>query len=320
MSPVSPEDIKRAYERIAPYVQRTQCVTSPTPTAPAGTQVFLKLENQQHTGSFKLRGACNMVLTLTAEERHRGIVTASTGNHGAGVSFAAKQAGSSAKVFVPNHANPEKLQQILQNGAEIEYSGDDCVDTEFNARSFARSHDRAYVPPYNHSAIIAGQGTVGLELAEQVPHLDVVFVAVGGGGLISGVAIALKSFNPNIQIVACSPENSCVMHQSLAAGSLLDAPSEPTLSDSTAGGIEPDSMTFPICKALVDRSITVSEPEIAAAMRTLYRDHKQVVEGAAGVAFAGMQRLLPELPGQTIAVVICGGNVPSSVFSEVIGD
>lgn len=320
MSPIALDDIRRAHERIAPYIKRTPCIASTPPEGVSETQVFLKLENEQHTGSFKLRGACNMVLGLPPSERQRGIVTASTGNHGAGVSFAAQQTDCEATVFVPNHANPEKLQQIATNGATIKYSGDDCVDTEFNARAFAKEYNLAYIPPYNHPAIIAGQGTVGLELAEQAPHLDAVFVAVGGGGLIAGISVALKSLNPTIQIIACSPENSCVMHQSLAAGTLLDVPSLPTLSDSTAGGIEPGSMTFPICQQLIDRSLTVSEAEIASAMRHLNREHGLVIEGAAGVAYAGMAATISEFSGRSVAVIICGGNVPRSVFAEVIGD
>ena len=156
-----------------------------------------------------------MVLGLLPDERHRGIVTASTGNHGAGVSFAALRTGCEATVFVPTMPTRRSCNRSRKT-APRSNGGDDCVDTEFNARAFASEHDRAYIPPYNHPDIIAGQGTIGLELADQIPDLNAVFVAVGGGGLIAGVSRALKSLNPDIEVIACSPENSCVMHQSLA--------------------------------------------------------------------------------------------------------
>ncbi len=310
--------IEAAASRINGLIKRTEALLSPSLSKELEARVYLKLENTQHTGSFKLRGASNMVLGLTAQERQRGVVTASTGNHGSGVSFASKMAECPATVFVPKTANEEKLKLVRENGATVLRSGDDCVETEFNARAYAAEHRLSYIPPYNHREIIAGQGTVGLELLEQIPTVDKVFVAVGGGGLISGIATALKARRNDIEVIACSPENSCVMHHSLQAGTLLDLPSEPTLSDSTAGGIEPDSITFPICQALVDDSVTVSESEIAEAMGYIYRVHGMVVEGAAGVALAGLRRMATECAGQTVCVVLCGSNVPKAIFESAV--
>ena len=190
----------------------------------------------------------NKLLSLSQEERERGVVTASTGNHGAAVAFGLRHVGAAGIVFVPENAAKSKMANIEMLGAEVRTFGHDSAKTEAYARQFAAQEGMIYISPYNDPQIIAGQGTIGVELVWQLETIDAVFVSVGGGGLISGVAGYLKSRLPQVQIIGCSPQNSQVIIQSVKAGEILDLPSLPTLSDGTAGGVEAGSITFPLCR------------------------------------------------------------------------
>ncbi len=308
--------IEAADSRIRPYVRETPVERSralDTRTC----KVYLKLENIQHTGSFKLRGAFNRLLRLSDDERARGVVAASSGNHGAAVAWAAESLGISAEVFVPDHAAKPKVDAIRRLGATVTFFGTDGLDTELEAREVAQSRGCTYVSPYNDADVLAGQGTLGSELRRQLPRLDTVYVAVGGGGLIGGMAIDLKSFLPDVRLVGCLPEHSPVMAKSVAAGAIVEMPSLPTLSDGTAGGIEAGSLTFPICQRLVDDWVTVSEEEIAAAMRHCLTVEHTLVEGAAGVAVAAFWRQAPQCHG-VAAIVLCGANVSGETLRRVL--
>ena len=280
--------------------------------------VHLKLENHQETGSFKLRGACNKLLLMDESIRSRGIVTASTGNHGAAVARSARRLGVPARVFVPGNADPSKIASMQHDGAVIEQVGSDCVESEEAARDHAEAHGLAYVSPYNDPDVVAGQGSIGVELLRQMESVDTVFIAMGGGGLISGVGLYLKSHLPDVEICACSPENSAVMHHSLEAGRLLEMESLPTLSDGTAGGVESGSITYELCHKAVDRSILVTEAEIAASMRGLIGDQHLMVEGAAAMAVAAFLKERERHAGKRVAIVLCGANVSRSVLCEVL--
>ncbi len=308
---------RAAAERIAKHVRKTPLVRSSTFSDELEADVWFKLENQQETGSFKLRGATNRLLTLGDEDRERGCVTASSGNHGAATACALQKLGASGTIYVPEQTSPAKVAKIRGYGGNIEFFGTDGLDTEQHARSQAEASGRTYVSPYNDPEVIAGQGTCGVEIADQLADVDVVFVAVGGGGLIGGVGAVLKSHNPKIRIVGCQPEASAVMARSVAAGELLDLPSKPTLSDGTAGGIEPDAITFPLAEAVVDEWIEVAEDEITNAMRHYMDSEGHVIEGAAGVAVAAMLLQKQELRGKKVVTVICGGNISDAVLSEV---
>ena len=203
-------------------------------------------------------------------------------------------------------------------GAAVKQVGDDCLLAESAAREEAAEQGLAYVSPYNDPEVVAGQGTLGRELHEQLEGIDAVFISMGGGGLISGVGNFLKAVRPGIEVVACSPANSCVMHQSLEAGELLDLPSEPTLSDGTAGGVEEGSITFELCQACIDRSVTVTEEEIAAAMKTVIGAHHTCIEGAAGVAAAAFLQDPDRYAGKDVAIVMCGANASIDVLKEVL--
>ncbi len=233
------KEVIAAEIRIRPYIRKTILEYSPYYSRLTEGNVHFKLENLQHTGSFKLRGAMNKMLSLSPTQRDRGVVTASTGNHGAAVAYGLGKLGGRAIVFVPQNASHVKIQVIEGLGAEVHHFGDDTADTEAHARKFAEQKGLAYISPYNDIQIIGGQGSIAVELVNELNRIDIVFVALGGGGLISGIAGYLKSNQPAVEIIGCSPQNSQVMIQSVDAGQILDLPSLPTISDGTAGGIDP---------------------------------------------------------------------------------
>jgi threonine dehydratase len=308
----------RAGERIRPYIRKTIVEHSLALSQPGGANVYCKLENLQYTGSFKARGAMNKLLSLTDKERARGIVTASTGNHGAAVARSVKVLDATGLVFVPEDASPSKVQAIERLGTEVRYHGQDCVEAEVYARQYAAQNGLCYVPPYNDLQVIAGQGTIGVELMEQLDRIDVVYVSLGGGGLISGIAAYLKSVRPGIRIVGCSPEHSQVMIQSVRAGQIVDLPSLPTLSDGTAGGIEAGSITFGLCRELVDEYVTVTEHEIAENLRLFMDTHHMLIEGAAAVAIASYLKTRERFAGQNVVIVICGANISLKTLKTIL--
>ena len=312
--------IMEAAERIRPYIRQTLLDPSTFYTQRTGAEVYFKCENLQHTGSFKARGALNKILSLSTDERAKGIVTASTGNHGAACAFAMQQVGASGIVFVPETAVPTKLAAIKRLGAEIRTFGTDSIETENHARAFATAQGMAYVPPYNDPFVMAGQGTIAVELLQQLPNLDAVFVAVGGGGLIGGIASYLKAAKPSVQVFGCSPENSQVMAQSVAAGELLDLPSLPTLSDGTAGGVETDSITFPPCRNFVDHYLSVTEAEIATSLRDFMGVQHMLIEGSAAVPIAAFLKLADQLKGLRVAILLCGANISLDTLKKVLDD
>ena len=212
-------------------------------------------------------------------------------------------------MFVPENASPTKVAAIRALGAEVRTHGFDGVETEIFARRYASESGRSYLSPYNDPEVVAGQGTVGVELARQLPDVDAVFVAVGGGRLISGIATHLKAIRPEIRVIGCSPQNSAVMIESVRSGRVLELESKPTLSDGTAGGIEQDAITFDLCRALVDDYETVSEAEIVAAAQVFIGAHHMLIEGAAAVPLAAYLRQRDAFVGQTVAVVLCGANI-----------
>lgn len=306
-----------AAERIADIVCLTPLKHSPELSREVGAEVYLKLENLQHTGSFKLRGASNRLMTLSREQRDKGCVAASSGNHGAAVAFAMQKLGTTGVIFVPEQTSSVKVDAIRGYGGKVEFFGSDGVDTEQHAREYARQEGMVYLSPYNDAEVVAGQATCGIEIANALPDVDAAFIAVGGGGLISGVGSVLKSRNANTRIFACQPEASAVMARSIEAGRILDLPSEPTLSDGTAGGIEADSITFEFCRAVVDNFVLVSEAQIAASMRQFIAVHDQVIEGAAAVAIAAMLECASDIKNKQVVVVICGGNVSRATLDTI---
>ncbi len=301
--------VQAAETRIRPWIKETPL--EPSPLGP-----HLKLENLQHTGSFKARGAFSKLLALGSVARAGGVIAASTGNHGAAVAYAAGKLGISARIVVPEGADPGKLAKIRELGGILETHGSDSGLSERYARSRAEREGLPYISPYNDLDVVGGQGTIGIELALQLPRANAVFIALGGGGLLAGVAAQLKSVWPGVQIIGCSPKNSPVMIESIRAGRILELESRPTLSDGTAGGVEEGAITFELVRELADAYETVSETEIRLAMRLVLETHGQAVEGAAGVALAGYLRQAERWRGRTVVAILCGGNVSQSLLSR----
>lgn len=302
--------IQQAHTRLRPHVRETPLELSLALSQISGAEVYLKLENLQHTGSFKVRGALNKLLSLSPEQLRKGVVAASSGNHGAGVAFGLARLGAKGLVFVPEGASPSKLEAIRRYGAEVRVFGHSGDDTEVYARAYAAERGLVYISPYNDPDVIAGQGTLGLEIAQQMPEPpQAVFVTVGGGGLISGIAAYLKQAYPQTRIIGCQPQNDATMLASVRAGRIVSIAARPTLSDGSAGGLEPGAITFELCRTLVDDWVTVSEEEIKAAMRLFIETHHQLLEGAAGVALAALLQRAEQYRGQRVVVVVCGANI-----------
>ena len=319
---LTPKNIKKevqlAEKRIRLHIRETILEHSLYLSQHGNANVYCKLENLQFTGSFKTRGAMNKVLSLTPEEQRHGVVTASTGNHGAAVAFSLNKLNTSGIIFVPEIASSNKVEAIERLGAEVRYFGQDCVEAEAHARKYASENQMTYISPYNDLQVAAGQGTIGIELARQLDTFDAVFVSLGGGGLISGIAGYLKSINPNVHIIGCSPENSQVMIQSVKAGKILDLPSLPTLSDGTAGGLEPGAITFELCQALVDDYITVTEDEIKESLRLFMQTHHMMIEGAAAVAIASYLKMHKQFKGKNVVIIICGANISLEILKGIL--
>ena len=310
-------NIEQVYKRSNPHIRHTPLEHSPYLSNLASANVFLKLDNIQKTGSFKFRGAISKMTSMSDQEKSNGVVTASTGNHGAACSLAMSTLQIKGKIVVPENVHKNKVENILNLGGEVEYYGDDCIDAEERAQEISKTTGATYISPYNDEAIVCGQGTMGLEIWEDLKGVDAVFISVGGGGLISGVGGYLKSMNESIQVYGVSPKNSCVMYKSLKAGKQLDLPSEPTLSDGTAGGVEFGSMTFEMCKEIIDDFSIVSEGEIAKGIQIGVEKHHQLIEGAAGTAIAGFMKQKDKFKDKTVVLVMCGGNISGAVLKSV---
>jgi threonine dehydratase len=310
--------IRQAHTALRPEVAVTPLAYSPRLSALSGLELYLKCEHLQHTGSFKYRGASNKVRLLTEHQRQQGVITASSGNHGQGVALAGNAAGVPVTVYATTTASSLKLDAIRALGAQVVTLDTDPLSVELEAARQAERQGTLFVSPYNDLQIIAGQGTIGMEIHEQLPEVDAVFVAVGGGGMVSGIGTALKYLSPKVEIIGCWPENAPTMERSLAAGEIIEMDELDTLSDGTAGGIEPGSITFPLCQRVIDRTVLVSEDDIRAAMKAVARYERWIIEGAAGVALAGALKMAGDYQGKRVAVILCGRNILLEKFVGAI--
>ena len=317
MHPVLPE-ILSAEERIRSHVLQTPVIHSMPLSNRTGADVHLKMESEQYTNSFKARGAMNKVLSLSSEERARGVVTASTGNHAQGAARACMIAGCPGTIYLPKNVDSSKAEAIGRYPVDLVFNNGDALATELHAKHQAAVLGRVWISPYNDPQIIGGQGTIGLELSRQLPSLDDVFVTVGGGGLIGGIAVYLKERMPGTRVIGCQPENSAAMYHCVRAGGIVSTEHFETLSDGSAGDVEPGSITFPICRDLVDDYILVSEEEIGSAIRFMVEEHHKIVEGAAAVAVASLIKRKDDFRGRTVVIVICGANIAASTLSTVL--
>jgi threonine dehydratase len=309
--------VTEAADRIRPVVRETPVEQIEGLAPQNDVELFFKLENLQQTGSFKLRGASNKILLLSPEAAAKGVIAASNGNHGLGVAAAAKEAGIAAKVYVSTHVSPSKARNIEEYGVHIKRIGNDPLEAELAARAAASKQDKVFISPYNDTQVMAGQGTIAVEVLRQLTPLDAIFVAVGGGGLIGGIGAYTKCASPQTEVVGCWPENSPVLYESIKAGRILDVAEQPTLSESTAGGLESDSVTLEVCSHVIDSSVLVSETEILDSMRKVRALKGWVIEGAAAVAVAAFLKNAERYRGKRVAVIICGANASEKVLSAL---
>jgi threonine dehydratase len=310
------ESCQTAYNNIKKHIVKTPLIHSKNLSSTSDSNVFLKLENFQHTGSFKLRGAMNKILNLP--DKSISVVAASSGNHGAAVAYSLRNLKMKGLVYVPENAVSSKVKLMKKYGVEIRYSGNDSLIAESSAISYAEENNLSFVSPYNDIDVISGQGTIGVEMINQMKDLDVVFITVGGGGLISGVGGYLKSINSNIKIIGCSPENSPVMKVSLNKGKIIEFDSLPTLSEGSAGGIERDSITYNFCEEFIDDFYLVSEEEIAENIKFFIANEKLLIEGAAAVSVAAFLKNKKLFKGMNVGIVICGGNIGNDTLKSIL--
>jgi threonine dehydratase len=311
-------DILEARRRIAGRVLRTPMRRSPGLERIAGTPVLLKCEHHQTTGSFKLRGATNAVLSLTEEEHSRGVVTFSTGNHGRALSHAAIAAGTRAVVCMSALVPSNKVEAIRALGADIRIVGKSQDEAERAASELEKTEGLRRVSPMDDAAVIAGQGTLGMEIMEDAPDLDTVLVPLSGGGLISGVALAVKTLSPKTRIIGVGSKSCPAMAASLEAGRPVEVPEEPSLADSLGGGIGLENRhTFDMTKRYVDECVLVGEDDIAAGIRFAYEAEGEVIEGAAAVGIAALLNGSVKLSGPT-AIILTGKNIAPDLHRCVI--
>lgn len=312
---VALEAIRAARVRIAPAARVTPLL--PASTGDAWAHLRLKCENLQAGGAFKLRGAFNFVSQLAPGVRARGVITYSSGNHGQAMALAARRLGAPAVVVMPTTAPPVKVEGARAFGAEVQFAGTTSIDRKVAAEAIAAERGLTIVPPFDHADIIAGQGTVGLEVLEQEPAVTVVYVPAGGGGLISGVAAAVKRLAPSVRVVGVEPAGAPKMTRSLAAG----APATLDRIDSIADGllaVRPGDLTFRHVRALVDEVVTVTDDEIREAMRFLARHAKLVAEPSGAASVAGALRLAPAGSTGVHVAVVSGGNVEMALLGEIL--
>jgi threonine dehydratase len=318
---VTLRDIYRARRRIAEIAVRTPLIESPQLTDCLGVPVYLKLENVQRTGAFKIRGAANKLQTLSDEERQRGVITVSSGNHGRAVAYVARELGVEAVVCMSTRVPTNKVDGIRRLGAEVVLHGGSYDEAEEYAEQLQAARGLTMVSPFDDPDVIAGQGTIGLELMEDLPDIDTVIVPLSGGGLLSGTALALKSADDAIRTIGVSMERAPVMFHSLRVGRPIEMEEEETLADALAGGIGlHNQYTFDMIREYVDDTLLVTEEEIAAAMAFALEEHHLVVEGGGAVALAAvLQGRVGGATGNAV-IVISGGNVEIPLLLDIVRD
>lgn len=304
-------DVIRAGHRLAPHLPPTPLAAAPE----LGENIWLKLENANITASFKIRGALNAILSLSAEEHSLGIIAASSGNHAGAVAYAAQLTGAAAQILMPKGTPKKKVDNVRRYGAQAVLLGDNYDEAETEALRRAREGG-SWISPYNDPRVIAGAGTIGVEIVQQLPDVERVVVPVSGGGLIAGVATAVKALNPGIEVIGVNAASAPAMYNFFHGASLPQA--WDTLADALSGEIEAGSITLPICRRYLDDMILVSEELMAAAMRLMLETPGCVVEGGGAVAVAAVMHDIVPRDGRTTALVVSGGNVDLAVLRTLL--
>lgn len=307
--------VVQARARIREHIYETPLIPARKVGVEHNAKVLFKGEQFQYTGSFKLRGAMSK---MTKQSTSGKLITASSGNHGIASSHAARTFSRDLAVVLPESVAPAKLAKIQSYGVEVIQHGYETGLAEKHAQELAASGDYAYISPYNDADIVAGQGTIGLELLEQCSNVDNVFISLGGGGLVSGIGSVFKAFSPKTKIWGVAAKNSMALAASIRAGKVVETEHLPTLAEGVAGGMDEDSLTLPIAITVVDEIIECSEDDIAAALRSLAIEENMIVEGAAALALAGFNHVVSNLQDQISVIILCGGNVHADDVRNVI--
>ncbi len=318
MAEPTQRDIFAARRRIQGLARRTPLVASSPLSERVGAPVSIKDESAQVTGSFKLRGAASKILALGAEERRRGLVAVSSGNHGRAVAHVAREVEARAVVYITTRVPKEKSDAIAALGAEVVTAGETQQEADAAARRRSAEEGLTFVHPFDDPLVIAGQGTIGLELLEDLPEIDTAVVPLSGGGLISGIALALTSADPAVRVIGVSQERGPAMYESLRAGRLVEVEEVDTLADALAGSLGAENRyTLALCARLLDDVVLVSEEEIADAMRFAFTAHRLVLEGGGAVALAALLTGRVR-PGTATVAVASGGNIAPEKLLEVV--
>ena len=311
--------INKAKKNLSGLVERTPIIKSYSLSKLHNNNTYLKLESLQETGSFKLRGSTNKLLNLSKSEKIKGVVAISTGNHGRGVAYAAKKLGIEATIFMSKLVPKDRLESIKKLGAKVKVIGNTSDESEIEANLFIKKTNKVMIHPFDDPYVIAGQGTIGLEMLEQFPELDTVVVPTSGGGLIGGIAIAIKSIKPKVKIIAVSMKNGASMYKSLKLGKPVDVLETKTLADSLGGSIGlKNQHTFKIVQKYVDDFVVVNEKQIASGIKYNFEKHKLVTEGAAATGVVVIRDNLSKYLGKNIMCLICGGNINSPTYIKTI--
>lgn len=316
--PVTPQDISHAQKRIQPHIFRTPLRESFLLSERVGAHVFLKLENWQITGSFKPRGALNRMMLMSHAERAQGVVAASAGNHALGVAHAARVLSiSPATIFVPGTAPRAKLDKLREFLVEVQAVGQTYDDAHHAAEAFQRETGATFIHAYDDPRTVAGQGTIGLEILQDLPNVDAILVPVGGGGMIAGIAIAVKAGSPQTKIIGVQPAASPALRDSLRDGKCYEEyDAAPTICDGLAGGI--GKICFQVAQKLVDDVVIVEEEETKAAIRALAETQQLIVEGSGAVGVAALLSRKVDLQGKRVAVVLSGGNIDLNLLKTIL--
>ncbi len=310
------KNIQKAHQQIRSHIYKTPVLTCSSIDKMVGAQLFFKCENFQKVGAFKFRGATNAVLSLTNNEAQRGVVTHSSGNHAAALALAARRRGIAAHIVMPKNAPPVKVAAVKNYGGCITFCEPTLASREETAHQIIAETGATMIHPYNNYHIIAGQGTAAVELLDEVPDLDFILAPVGGGGLLSGTAIAAKNIKPRIKVIAGEPERADDAFQSIKAGKIIPPENPSTIADGLKTSL--GDKTFPIIQKYVDEILLASEEEIIAAMRTIFERMKIIIEPSSAVPFAVVlfKKLLA--PGKKVGIIFSGGNVDFSLFFELL--
>jgi threonine dehydratase len=305
----------QARSRIFQHIYQTPLIPARKTGQECNAKLLFKAENFQLTGSFKLRGAMSK---LSAKNEQGRLITASSGNHGIGAAFASHALSKDVTVVLPNTVMPAKLEKIKSYGVNVILHGAETGLAEQHAQQLAASGDYIYMSPYNDAEIVAGQGTIGLEIIEQCDQVDNIFISMGGGGLVSGIGSVMKTFSPRTKVYGVAAINSKALAASMSAGHVVEVQHSPTLAEAVAGGIDEDTITLPLASSVVDHVVECDEAEIFKALQTLAFDENMIVEGSAALALAGFMKVAQQLAGQTSVALLCGGNISQDVVKSLI--